>query len=841
MERDEDLDDLLGSPHRRKRNAYITDVQLQHGLEMIRRERRALGMELAVGEAPLKILGKDSEEGTPNDKCLCKSLLRYAQVWFACLQICIMAGLYQCAIIFDRENCPRYPVPMSALAMDICLRYLTGPKGSVLTYPGTDDPVFIAGTDQRILCLGTSKSISSIMLFRNAISKVHSKYRTTNGQYQEQCQLCVDCVNETGDRSRGCHFHPRGPELMRQGNPIKDAIAKASSDIAKGAASKPRQAVALRPAEVRKLRHHLLKGGTWFELMLWTLMILGIKGFLRAEENITLRVEDFPPEYFKAQNNFIQRLCMKINGKKDHYDVMLAIFDDNECPELSSMRAILLWIAVSGITSGYIFPCESELRKMDRDDNYRTPEKHLHFQRYSQVLKKVVMKALGFHSNKSKPFIIGTHMIRRTAYLFATWGLESLTDTKKMCIIASARHHDLTTAIRYLGTSLAEMDLVDSDSEYPNTVGKFQAINIATENGLGAERIQAARDLAALNDTTNSVPNEFSLVELADWFTFTICGIPRDWRDRGITFEQLHNKIADFHPTLSPRQQLDEELHKLGSPGQVNRIRALLNKVIRLEAATLSLGAAPVGNATDDDANSQASGTMDVDGADDAIHSDQGGEEMLSDEDTLEARVCQDDDDEDEDDDDFGRIDTLVSLIQRQNATEGITGQVALAVQGTNHEALAAAPIAVQAAAHVHVQESRRSAHAVEVPVPARQVVDGDDSVILNSPNYQDEIKAAHSLKFSQISLSVKAVDEVLRQMATGKLLKSPLRQFMYKVLLHVNCLRGCHDGDVLAYVTARPEFQMTDNKKFPKCSTCDTAAAKAKHLSLSKRKAASM
>jgi hypothetical protein len=57
------------------------------------------------------------------------------------------------------------------------LRYLTGPKGSVLMYPGTDDPVFIAGTDQRILCLGTSKSISSIMLFRNAISKVHSKYR----------------------------------------------------------------------------------------------------------------------------------------------------------------------------------------------------------------------------------------------------------------------------------------------------------------------------------------------------------------------------------------------------------------------------------------------------------------------------------------------------------------------------------------------------------------------------------------------------------------------------------------------------------------------------------------
>jgi hypothetical protein len=116
------------------------------------------------------------------------------------------------------------------------LRYLTGPKGSVLTYPGTDDPVFIAGTDLQIFCLGTSKSISSIMLFRNAISKVHSKYRTTNEQYQEQCQLCVDCTNETGDRSRGCHFHPCGPELMRQGNPIKDAIAKASADIAKGAA-----------------------------------------------------------------------------------------------------------------------------------------------------------------------------------------------------------------------------------------------------------------------------------------------------------------------------------------------------------------------------------------------------------------------------------------------------------------------------------------------------------------------------------------------------------------------------------------------------------------------------
>jgi hypothetical protein len=215
--------------------------------------------------------------------------------------------------------------------------------------------------------------------------------------------------------------------------------------ISQGAASKPWQAVALRPAEVRKLRHHLLKGGTQFELMLWTLMILGIKGFLHAEENSTLRVEDFPPDYFKAQDNFIQRLCMKINGKKDHYDVMLAIFDDNVCPKLSSMRTLLLWIAVSGITSGYIFPCESELRKMDRDDNYQTPEKHLHFQRYSQVLKNVVMKALGFHSNKSKPFTIGTHMIQQTAYLFTTWGLESLTDTKKMCIITSKQEKRLTS------------------------------------------------------------------------------------------------------------------------------------------------------------------------------------------------------------------------------------------------------------------------------------------------------------------------------------------------------------------------------------------------------------
>jgi hypothetical protein len=60
---------------------------------------------------------------------------------------------------------------------------------------------------------------------------------------------------------------------MRQGNPIKDAIAKASADIAKGAASKPRQAVALRPVEVRKLWHHLLKGGTQFELLLRMLMI----------------------------------------------------------------------------------------------------------------------------------------------------------------------------------------------------------------------------------------------------------------------------------------------------------------------------------------------------------------------------------------------------------------------------------------------------------------------------------------------------------------------------------------------------------------------------------------
>jgi hypothetical protein len=72
-------------PHRCKRKALIKNDQLQRGLELIREERKKLKMELAEGELPLKILGKNSTEGTPNDKCKCESLIRYAQVWFACL------------------------------------------------------------------------------------------------------------------------------------------------------------------------------------------------------------------------------------------------------------------------------------------------------------------------------------------------------------------------------------------------------------------------------------------------------------------------------------------------------------------------------------------------------------------------------------------------------------------------------------------------------------------------------------------------------------------------------------------------------------------------------------
>jgi hypothetical protein len=90
----------------------------------------------------------------------------------------------------------------------------------------------------------------------------------------------------------------------------------------------------LLPGEVRDLWIHLLSFNDLNHLMLWTIIILGIKMFLRVEEVLELTVEQFMDEYFQVSKDSVKGLCAKIQGKRDPKWLYFMIWNDTDCPQV---------------------------------------------------------------------------------------------------------------------------------------------------------------------------------------------------------------------------------------------------------------------------------------------------------------------------------------------------------------------------------------------------------------------------------------------------------------------------------------------------------------------------
>ena len=124
-----------------------------------------------------------------------------------------------------------------------------------------------------------------------------------------------------------------------------------------------RHTFAFYPDELRHLRLYLLSTNQKYKLMIWTIMLVGIKGFLRTDEVLNLKVEDLPQEYFAVTQNNVEGLCMTVQGKTDQEKEYLAIWDDKECTDLSPSRALLIWLAVTGIPLGQIVSVFGRVKK----------------------------------------------------------------------------------------------------------------------------------------------------------------------------------------------------------------------------------------------------------------------------------------------------------------------------------------------------------------------------------------------------------------------------------------------------------------------------------------------
>jgi hypothetical protein len=195
----------------------------------------------------------------------------------------------------------------------------------------------------------------------------------------------------------------------------------------------------LYPSEVRKIREHLLIRGDPVSLQMWVMVLLGIRMFLRSDELISLTVEDFIDSHYPKGKQFstpangmgaltrcqvvqpdsVCSLAGEAQGKRDDQPVRLALLVDEKFPEFCPVRHLLWYLKVFNIKTGYLFPPAGLLIDSYQSDSTLSATKHITYDSFRSTLKHLVGNIC---QRDTSQFLVGTHTLRKTAYLFAVWG-----------------------------------------------------------------------------------------------------------------------------------------------------------------------------------------------------------------------------------------------------------------------------------------------------------------------------------------------------------------------------------------------------------------------------------
>jgi hypothetical protein len=267
------------------------------------------------------------------------------------------------------------------------------------------------------------------------------------------------------------------------------------------------------------------------------MIITGVKLFLRVEEVVEMKIEDFVERYFVVTENNVEGLCVLLDGKREKKETPFAIWDDKDCPEFSAVKAIMLWLSFSGICSGYIFPDRDELNRRST-----SPTQHYTYSSMLDTMKFLCERVLGVDTDspEMKHLIIGTHILRRTAFLLAYWGFlvnghcktnKTLFEMDEGSILLSARHQHIDCMTNYLADS-GTLDRIDPNNPH-HRVGLWQPIHMKTLHQFAALNIKSTQYIKSLPD-------------LSAWYCFQIIHLPANLN---ITVIQAHG-IAFLHTGL---------------------------------------------------------------------------------------------------------------------------------------------------------------------------------------------------------------------------------------------------------------------------------------------------
>jgi hypothetical protein len=341
------------------------------------------------------------------------------------LLFCSLVGDHSSGLLFDRLNTPINPIPCHPETVLAFMKYKTLPFGTPLIYNGNH--VFDPATQEQAYCRGTWKCPTNVDSYRGMLKKYSALYPNDLQDSMGYTALCTSCVAEhellssesiSLGLSGSCHKHKNNPRLVPLGDVTRTPIVSEEFVLLKARLKKAHERkgnYAITPSEFRKIRAHLMIGNKQENFTTYVMMLLGIKLFLRADEILSFSVEQFSEKMFQIGligSGSVSTLAAYICGKSDARPVLLNIFSDSRGDyEMDLVLHLLVYLKVTGITTGLLFP------KSDSE-----PTEEIRYASFLKIMKKLLVGVL---NKDPKQCCVGTHTLRKTAYLFGTYSMMS--------------------------------------------------------------------------------------------------------------------------------------------------------------------------------------------------------------------------------------------------------------------------------------------------------------------------------------------------------------------------------------------------------------------------------
>jgi len=408
-----------GAKKSRSAPTLITKDERIKGFGEIKALAKTLNLDTDGGK-PAFIAGRSGNADIGTVPVTESTCLRYADPLKSLLDFCIYTGDLESAIILYRAECPRDPPPVKVGTAIAFMKYMVLRKGEPVKDHQTNLPIVVRG--QTLLAVGTWTGVSSIGILRSALGQLHRFYPNLRDQYHSACPQCSAIPPLGLKKGEHCGKHQGRSHPSASGcittsldfkNHLKmlDEYVKTNYDSGSSAA--------FLPSHLRSLRSHLMSKNNLESLMHWTIIMLGTRLFLRVQEVLELQIESFQPEWFLIDGKRVISLCVKIKGKTDKQDKYFQVYDDPEFPELSPVRPLLLFIAASKRTGGFIFPAASQMHEA-------VPTKSYSYQGFLKTLKNLV-EYLNMDltaATNGRHLYAGTHMLRKTGFVLAFFGIK---------------------------------------------------------------------------------------------------------------------------------------------------------------------------------------------------------------------------------------------------------------------------------------------------------------------------------------------------------------------------------------------------------------------------------